>query len=274
MFVNYNKPGPGIRKDAPPQKLIPRFFSILQRKFFDLIKLNLLFCIPVSLTVALVILLNLITPIVMVDFLPVIFLFPFIGGLTIVTRNYAREEHAFIFSDFKDAVKNNYVSFLINGAICYVAVMILSISIPYYWRNGPKNPLAVVASAVCIVIAVIFLFSQYYVPVMIVTFDLKIGQILKNSLIFAIIGLWRNILITFLLAILAFLFYLSQIMPLTIILAVVFTIFLLFSYCSFLINFAVYPLIDKMMIQPFKKKGQDSNGEEDEKDSKDFTDRA
>lgn len=274
LFGNYNKPGPGVRKDAPRQKAVPRFFSILQRKFFDLIKLNLLFCIPVAVVAVLVVLLNLIIPFTLIDFLPVIFLFPFIGGLTIVTRNYAREEHAFIFSDFKDAVKNNWAPFLIDGALCYAVVMILSVSIPYYLKTGSKNFLSMAATVVCIIIALLFLFSQYYVPVMIVTFDLKLGQILKNSLIFAIIGLWRNLFITGLLIVLALLFYFSQIMPLTIILAVLFAVLLLFSYCSFLINFAIYPLIDKMMIQPYAKKEREESGEEEKReDSKDFTDR-
>lgn len=63
MFsVNYDRPGPGVRKDAPPQKAVPRFFSILQRHFFDLCKLNLLFCIPVAVVAVLVFLLNMVIP--------------------------------------------------------------------------------------------------------------------------------------------------------------------------------------------------------------------
>ena len=276
FFGNYNKPGPGVRKDAPPQKAVPRFFSIFQRKFFDLIKLNLLFCIPTVAVVALVFLMNAIIPYPIIDLLPVILLFPFIGGLTYVTRNYAREEHAFIYSDFKDAVKNNWAAFLIDGAMCYGVTAVLSISIPYYWKAAPKNIFTAAASGICILIGLLLLFSQYYAPVLIVTFDLKIGQIIKNSLIFAIIGLWRNLLITVLLGILVFLLYFSQIMPLTIIIAVLFGIFLMFAYCSFLVNFAVYPLIDKMMIQPYNKKQHEGDtGEKQEpEDSSDFTDRS
>ena len=33
---------------------------------------------------------------------------PFTAGLSYVTRNWARDEHAFIWSDFKDAVKENW----------------------------------------------------------------------------------------------------------------------------------------------------------------------
>jgi len=42
---NFNKPGPGVRKDEPRKKGAARFFELLFRDFGDLVKLNLLFCI-------------------------------------------------------------------------------------------------------------------------------------------------------------------------------------------------------------------------------------
>lgn len=251
--MNYDRPGPGVPKNAPPQKAVPRFFTILGRKFFDLIKLNLLFCIPTAVVVFLVFWINSKTTFTPVVLLPVILLSPFVAGLTFVTRNYVREEHAFILSDFMDAVKGNWKAFLINGALCYAVAMVLSYSIPFYWQNGADNGLFMVAAAVCVAVSVLLLFGQYYVPVMLVTFDLGLRQVYKNALIFAILGLWRNLLVTVLLALLVLVLYLAQIMVLTILLAILFAVFLLFAYCSFLVNFAVYPLIDKMMIQPYKK---------------------
>ena len=260
FFGNYDRPGPGVRKDAPPQKAIPRFFSILQRKFFDLCKLNLLFCNPVAVIGALCFWLNSLFPYPAVDFLPVILLYPFLAGLTFVTRNYAREEHAFIFSDFKDAVKNNWASFLLDGILCYVVFLVMSISIPFYWNAGGKNILYAVGAGLCVMISLLFVFSQYYVPVMLVTFNLKFSQVLKNSFIFAILGVGRNFMLTGLLLLLVFLLYLAPVMGLTILLAILFALFLMFSYCSFLINFAVYPLIDKYMIKPRQDAGKDENG--------------
>ncbi len=260
FFGNYDRPGPGVRKDAPPQKAIPRFFSIFQRKFFDLCKLNLLFCIPVAVIGALCFWLNSLFPYPAVDFLPVILLYPFLAGLTFVTRNYAREEHAFIFSDFKDAVKNNWASFLLDGILCYVVFLVMSISIPFYWNAGGKNILYAVGAGLCVMISLLFVFSQYYVPVMLVTFNLKFSQVLKNSFIFAILGVGRNFMLTGLLLLLVFLLYLAPVMGLTILLAILFALFLMFSYCSFLINFAVYPLIDKYMIKPRQDAGKDENG--------------
>lgn len=267
MFNNYAKPGPGVRKDAPKQKAIPRFFSVFKRHFFDLCKVNLLFCIPAAVVTVLIIALNHVYPYPIVDFLPVILLFPFIGGLTFVTRNYAREEHTFIFSDYMDAVKQNWSTFLLDGILCYVVTVLLSVAIPFYWNSGKNGILSAIASGLCIVIALLFLFSQYYVPVMIVTFNLKLHQILKNSLIFAILGLGRNLLLTLLLGILFFLCYVTLVAPSVLsIIMPLFAVFLMFSYASFLVNFAAYPLVDKYMVQPYlknqKKQSPDQNGEE------------
>lgn len=253
-FLNsYEKPGPGVRKDAPKQKAIPRFFSIFQRKFFDLCKLNLLFCIPVAVDLAMIYGLNCLYPYLIIDFIPIILLFPFIGGLTYVTRNYVREEHSFIYSDFKDAVKNNWAAFLLDGVICYAFFALMSIAIPFYWSASKTNTFMAAALGVCILVSLLFLFSQYYVPVMIVTFDMKLRQILKNSFIFIFIGLGRNFLVTLLLLIIVFLLYLGSEPSIISLIMFFFAIFLMFSYCSFLINFSSYPLIDKFMVQPYLK---------------------
>lgn len=274
LGIDYSKPGPGIPKNAPKQKAIPRFFSIFQRKFFDLCKLNLLFCIPALVVCLLIYFLAHITAFLPIVLLPVIFLFPFIGGLTYVTRNYAREEHAFIYSDFMDTVKNNWKPMLLDGILCYIIIVILSVSIPYYWVHTSQSFFSIIASVICFLVALLFLFSQYYVPVMIVTFDLKLKQILKNSLIFAIVGVGRNLLLTALFGVLAYLLYLSITMPLTMVIAAFFCIFLIFSYSSFLINFAVYPLIDRIMIRPYNKKvEQEKVLDKPEETKEDFTEK-
>ena len=50
FFSNmYTKEGPGVRKDQPPKKGIPRFFEILMRDYGHLLKVNFLFllcCLP------------------------------------------------------------------------------------------------------------------------------------------------------------------------------------------------------------------------------------
>lgn len=261
---NYNRPGPGISKDQPVKKPFFRFFDIFFRKFWDLMKLNLLFSIPLLIAVVLIFLLSNVTNLSFILLLPLILVSPFIAGLTFVTRNYAREEHAFILSDFIKAVKNNWIAFLINGIVCYCAYLIFSISIAYYAAQMSINNIFLIPMVLCICISILFIFAQYYVPIMIVMFDLKLSQIYKNAIIFSILGLWRNLLLTVIFGLFILVVsILAQLIPLALVITVFLVIFILFAFCMLLINFTVYPLICRTMIEPYKKKEEDLSHDAD-----------
>ena len=145
LFGNYDKPGPGVDKDEPKKAAPVRFFEILWRKLSKLVQLNLTFMIPFIVVIALMVGVFLLPIphflyatsffgvldlyILYAVTLPLILLSPFTCGLAYVTRNFAREEHAFVWSDFWDAVKNNWKPALLNGVIVYLAYVILSFSI-------------------------------------------------------------------------------------------------------------------------------------------------
>ena len=86
-LFNYNKEGPGVEKNAPKKRAFIVFFEIYGRKFWNLFYANLLFLLT-----------NL--PIVTRGLADV--------GLTKITRNYAREKHAFVKEDFFETVKRNW----------------------------------------------------------------------------------------------------------------------------------------------------------------------
>lgn len=251
FHANYDKPGPGIGKDEPKKNSFVRFFSILSRKFFQFVELNLLFGVFAATSLVIAYYSKKMVPDYLPGLLSILFLSPFCAGITFITRNYAREEHAFLVSDFFDAVRKNWKMFLMNGAVCYFLYFILNISIRFY--AGQQSYIYKIALGLCVTLVLLLLFSQYYVPLMIVTFDLKLIQIYKNALIFSVLGLWRNLLLTVLLAVLGFgLFLFSQIFPLALMIAILFVATLLFSISSFLINFIIYPLVDQTMIQKSK----------------------
>ena len=56
IFGNYDKPGPGVNKDEPQKAAPVRFFEIFLRKFTKLVQLNLIFAIPATVAVALMVL--------------------------------------------------------------------------------------------------------------------------------------------------------------------------------------------------------------------------
>lgn len=257
----YNKPGPGVAKGAPKPNRFVLFWQIFGRHFSDLVKVNLIFMIPTAVLGVLCGLLwsrgnlNL-----MLALLPLILLSPFMGGLTYATRNYAREEHVFIWHDFMKHTKENWKKFLINGVIVYIVVILAVTAIQFYSKNqnvlGPV--LSVLALAICLGLLFIFVCMQFYVPMQIVTFDMSLKQIYKNGVIFAILGLWRNLLLVVILGIelgcMGLMLYLGAYLPLLFFLVLIITIFFLFSFVAYLVNFTVYPILDKHMIQPALKR--------------------
>ena len=136
LIGNYDKPGPGVSKDEPKKAAPVRFFEILWRKLSKLVQLNLIFMIPFAVVVALMVVIfflplphfafntSLFGPLDLYAIyavpLPLILMAPFSAGMAYVTRNFAREEHAFVWSDFWEAVKNNWKASLLNGIIVYV----------------------------------------------------------------------------------------------------------------------------------------------------------
>ncbi|HEX3038593.1 MAG TPA: DUF624 domain-containing protein [Oscillospiraceae bacterium] len=262
---NYSRPGPGVRKDEPQKPPFIRFWQLFFRKFSKLVQLNLLFFIPTIVVCALMFGIGLLgitqrnlsvlvnSPL---SYLPVILISPFVAGLTMITRNFAREEHAFIWSDYKDAIKKNWKPFLINGFICYIFVSIMYVALRYYLAMSSQGWMYVIALSISILVAIMFLFAQYYIPVMIITLDLNLKQIYRNAFIFAVLGLWRNLMLTIIFAVLFFanfVAFFTQI-PLLILIAGTLILLIAFSFMSYLINFAAYPLIEKMIIKPYYEK--------------------
>lgn len=275
-FGNYDKPGPGVSKDEPPKAAPIRFFEILARKFSKLVQLNLIFMIPTIAVCILMVALYLVPTHFIVSIsgmfqidgwasfvvpIPLILLSPFIAGLTFVTRNFAREEHAFVWSDFWDAVKGNWKYFLLNGLVCYAVFTLLSFALLYYYSMAVSNWMYYIPLWMCVMVAIVFLFAQYYLPIMFVTFDLKFTHAYKNALIFTVAGFGRNILVTIILGAMLFAFLNIPLLNITLLVYVLLLVFIIFSFISYLISFAVYPIIDLYMIQAAKRI---ENGEQKE----------
>ena len=114
LGFNYSKPGPGVGKDNAQKTAFSRFFEIFSRKFWDLIKINMLyficiiiFYIPLSFSLFGIFneknytqeFTNLYTFIyLLVCALPIALTGPFTAGYTYILRNFVREDHAFIFA--------------------------------------------------------------------------------------------------------------------------------------------------------------------------------
>ena len=103
------------------------------------------------------------------------------------------------------------------------------------------------------IFALVFIYGvmRFYTYLMMVTFDMKLGKIFKNALIFTVMGFKRNILALLGMGLLSGIFavliiFLGQPIPAFYILPFL----CLLGFCGFMYTFAAYPVIEKYMIAP------------------------
>lgn len=239
-LFDYSKPGPGVAKDGPRKKGFVVFFEIYFRKFWKLITANLLFVL-VSL------------PVVTVGFAN--------AGLTYITRNFAREKHAFIYGDFMDAIKKNKKQAFFVGLINLLITVVIVFDIYFFWSNNSGEILASIMFALILSVALIFTFMKYYMNIMMITFKFTIKQMYKNSLILAFAGLKQNLVVFIVLLLLyaggAALIYMIPAVGLPVVILVY--IFMFPAFRSLLIQFNVFPVIKKFIIDPYYRDHPDED---------------
>jgi uncharacterized membrane protein YesL len=189
------------------------------------------------------------------------------AGVTYVLRNYSREEHAFVWSDFKEHALKNFKQSLICSLISMAVTVILAINYAFYnSQDGINDILRVILKTIIVIIAIFWCIIQMYLYPMMVTFQLKIKQLYKNALLFSILRMPLNVLIMILSlvilavlpAVLLLLGYGASILG-----AVIWYLFLAFGLNLLMTNFFVYRALDKYMIQKIKA-AESLNDEETE----------
>ena len=223
----YQKEGPGVSKDAPQKKRVFVFFDVYTRKFGKIILVGLLYLLCC---------------------IPVITFGPASCGLALVLRNFAREEHAFVWHDFFVGFKMNWKQGLLLGVINLLAFFMVVFALWYYYDQMAANSFFVVLFAICLLCLLLVLFMTFYIYTLTVTFDLPIKKLLKNSAIFALLGIRANLITTLcclFLIVLAVLLFIA--FPALTVLIPVFILPTMF----FVIAFNTYPQIKKFLIDPY-----------------------
>ena len=118
---------------------------------------------------------------------------PMQAGMAYVMRNWARDEHAFAWSDFKDAVKDNWKQALGISGITGLLPLILYVGYNFYSGMQAKSALFLVPQMLMIVVGFVwFLALVFFYPLM-VTYKMSFGQLVKNGLMLAVARLPQTI---------------------------------------------------------------------------------
>ena len=118
---------------------------------------------------------------------------PFTAGLSYVTRNWARDEHAFIWTDFKDAVKANWKQSLILSVITSLLPLVVYVGWRFYSQMASQNVIMIVPQVLVVLVALIWAISITYMHPLTVTYELKTKDIIRNGLLLGIARLPMSI---------------------------------------------------------------------------------
>lgn len=259
-FFDYTKPGPGVPKDSPPKAKFLVFFEVFGRKFWKLIRMNIMFLIfnipaVIAALVAMQFIFqqkllpdmgdDLFVRFALGSFLlciPVITVGPAQAGYTYILRNYSREEHAFPWWDFKDAALKNFKESMIICVLDFVFVLVFGIAINFYSKVEMNSIIPALATGFLIMAFIVFLMMHLYIYPMLVTFKLKIKQIYKNALIFAMAKFLPN------LGILILCFVLLQATFIYPVIGIILFCLITMSLIGLITNFYAYPKLKKYII--------------------------
>ena len=111
---------------------------------------------------------------------------PATAGVAYVTRNWARDEHAFIWSDFKDAVKENWKQSLVISLITAVLPFLIYIGWTFYGQMAQQQAFMVIPQMLLLFLGLIWALSVTYMYPLLVTYQLKLKDLLRNGLLLGI----------------------------------------------------------------------------------------
>ena len=111
---------------------------------------------------------------------------PFTAGLSYVTRNWARDEHAFIWSDFRDAVKANWKIPLLLSTVTGALPMLIYQGWITYGGMANQNVIMVVPQMLVVMVGALWALCVTYMHPLTVTYDLKLRGVLRNGFLLGI----------------------------------------------------------------------------------------
>ena len=196
--------------------------------------------------------------IVMVLFLAITFGWQMTGA-TYVIRGLFRGDAVFVFSDYFYAIKRNLKQGFFVGLLDFVCCAVLVMDFMYFYNlTGGSFGFDFMYFTI-FALSLIYIIMRFYIYNLLITFDLKTLKILKNSLIFTVLGIKRNILALIGLALLIGIHILLIILfvPFGITIPIILPFVYIMAICCFIGTYAAYPIIDKHMIQPYQTKSSE-----------------
>lgn len=221
---DYETPGAGVPENEPQKPGIIRYFIVSGRKFWDMVVLNILyflFSLPAIAVYTVIGWLFLgragdavggalaaegMQEIQIMELKAAVHIVLSIGfgflmtallgsgapraGLSFVLRNYSREEHAFLWSDFWENTKKNLGKGTVIFLIDILFTFVICLDIASYGGSGTFWGL--IASYIALFIFIIYILMHPYIYMILVTFGLKLRDAYKNAFMLSTVKIFQN----------------------------------------------------------------------------------
>ncbi|MBQ8617389.1 MAG: YesL family protein [Clostridia bacterium] len=195
-----------------PKTRVSLFFLVLKDHFFDLVKVNLLqfvFWIPfilwtnVNLTAIQNIDANALLAaeggagqltgmlsgyliIYLIGLIPCIAITgPSSAGAAYIMRNWARDQHAFLFSDFKDAFKGNWKQALLTSVITSLIPVLAYTAVVFYGEMASSNVVMLLPLIVVLSATLMWALMLPLIYPMMIGYELRFHGVIRNAFLMA-----------------------------------------------------------------------------------------
>ncbi len=171
-------------------------------------------------------------------------------GATYNLRSLVRGDSCFLWSDYFYAIKRNFRQGFVFGLLDLGIIVLLIFDWFYFSPVAGDSLWFGFTYFMIIALFIIYMFMRFYLYLMLITFDLPIKKLLKNGLIFSMLGIKRNVMALLGIALVATLnfFLIWPSLSIGFVLPIILPFFYLPALAGFMATYAAYPNIKRYMI--------------------------
>lgn len=237
LFNSYMKEGPGVDKGEQTKNKFARFFELYLRKFSQIINVNLIFALAC---------------------IPIVTFGPATCGMLKVLKNFSMEKHSYVWSDFWEGFRKNFKQSFIPGLVYLLLFGGLITGFIVYPNLVDQSKSYLLLYVLSFSFAFILTMMFFYTFLMIVSLDLPLNAIIKNSFILVFLEFKTNVItLIFFLLVICGTFALALWNFLFLLLYPIFSI----SLATYIYVFNCYPKIQKRIIDPYYEAKGEKNPE-------------
>ena len=217
---------------------------------------NLLYCIPLAVFLGIVMLIfmvsgemNLLGASVVIPLMS-----PFTAGLMYICGKLTAKREIQPYRDFIKGIKENWKFFTVNGIVVYIVSLGLYVTLAYFRENLDK-PMVIFYLIMSLLAGLFFLFMELSMVTMAVSVELKVSELLRNSVMLVTVGILQHlktlVWLLFIMAVVTSVLLMSNSWIIFFVVLGVITLLFLPVLLSYICIYNSYQTIEKAVIKPY-----------------------